>query len=647
MILRGDALAMLQTLPSDSVQCIVTSPPYWALRRYDIPDIVFDGDPACDHEWGVEAVRTRGGAAQNKGLDNGAAYREARDTVAQTQALGSTCSCCGAWRGQLGQEPTPDLFIRHLVEIFREARRVMRADGTCWINMGDCYNQGANGAAGGVDQEARRFGVQPNQRGIANLKPKDLVGIPWMLAFALRADGWYLRSEIVWAKGLSFCPSYAGSVMPESVTDRPTRSHEQVFLLTKSERYFYDYEAVKEQGVYPAGTRAAKGSGTREGNRRGSPKQDGTGSRRTAGFNERYFKPDDDGYATYDGKRNMRTVWAIGVEPFSDWTQTVRQVRVPLDEIDGDTTRIVSPDCPVHVDRAGLVSTASCGERAAGRVTRNGHNGNGRASLLPLDSVPIGRSRVPDSPAQSSDSQDQPCAHAATARSNQTSRTAHAPATTRPCTPSAQSLGRTDGTPMSPANDDSAVRTHESSTAEDSGVGVLATTADETPLHTDGKCSCEYYRTVTDKTSHFATFPPALVDPCLRAGTSQRGACGNCGAPHRRVVEYEPLPDDVKAQFEAARTRTGEDHGRDDGFTTHKPNYTRKRLGETWTPTCGCGRPDVQPCVVLDPFCGSGTVGMVAEAMQLRFIGIDLGYHEMSERRIAAVAPLFAAAEAP
>ena len=478
MILRGDSLSVLKTLPDESVQCIMTSPPYWALRKYDIPDIVFDGDADCEHEWGAPITRSVTPQTNLAALADVHAPRlNPRNAIGQDYAYTSSSSFCqcGAWRGQLGQEPTPELFIRHLVEIFREARRVLRPDGTCWLNMGDCYAADRSGThmpaetiaggVGGLGQDLGPYrgrgvdGVSRRDCTRYGLKHKDLVGIPWMLAFALRADGWYLRAEIIWAKGLSFCPSYAGSVMPESVTDRPTRSHEQVFLLTKAERYYYDHEAVKEQGVYPAGTRAAKGSGTREGNRRGSPKQDGTGNRRTAGFNERYFAPDEDGYATYDGTRNLRTVWAIGVEPFSE--------------------------------------------------------------------------------------------------------------------------------------------------------------------------------------AHFATYPPDLVYPCLRAGTSAKGACAACGAPWKRIVEYEPLPDDIKAQFEAARSQTAEDHGRDDGFTTRRPNYVRKRTGERWEPTCACGVTETVPCTVLDPFAGSGTTGVVAELLRLEFIGIDLGYHEMSEQRIGDIAPLF------
>ena len=463
-ILHGDALSRLKTLPSDSVQCVVTSPPYWALRKYDIPDIVFDGDPTCEHEWGEEVVHHQDGGS------GGASSRQVRNNGSQESKGATVCAVCGAWRGQLGQEPTPQLFIRHLVDIFREVRRVLRPDGTCWLNIGDCY---ANADKGGyqcsrvtAEDSLQRSNLSsdfvgaPIRRPQGGLKNKDLVGIPWMLAFALRDDGWYLRAENIWAKGLSFCPSYAGSVMPESVTDRPTRSHEQVFLLTKNERYFYDHEAVKEKGVYPDGTRAAKGSGTREGNRRAPPKQAGHG-RRHEGFNERCFAPDEDGYATYDGKRNLRTVWAIGVEAFSE--------------------------------------------------------------------------------------------------------------------------------------------------------------------------------------AHFATFAPDLVDPCLRAGTSQEGACASCGAPWERIVEYAPMPAEITAQFEAARQATADDHGREDGFTTRRPNYVRKRLCERWEPTCRCQTTEVVPCVVLDPFAGSGTVGLVTERMGLRFIGIELGasYVAMAERRVGDVVPLF------
>jgi DNA modification methylase len=180
-ILTGDALAMLRTLEDESVNCCVTSPPYWGLRDY-----------------GVE--------------------------------------------GQIGLERTPEEFIAKLVEVFAEVRRVLRKDGTCWVNMGDCYATGACSVAdcpGGGKQGENWKGMNtsPNRMPLPGLKAKDLVGQPWMLAFALRADGWYLRRDIIWHKPNS---------MPESCTDRPPTAHEYVFLLSKSERYYYDEDAIAE-----------------------------------------------------------------------------------------------------------------------------------------------------------------------------------------------------------------------------------------------------------------------------------------------------------------------------------------------------------------------------------------------------------------
>ena len=171
MILAGDCLAQLKTLPDASVQCCVTSPPYWGLRDY-----------------GVE--------------------------------------------GQLGLESTPDAYVQKMVQVFREVRRVLKDDGTCWVNLGDSYSAGSSNPS--PKHSTDNVGMV---RRVGDLAPKNLVGIPWRVAFALQADGWYLRSDIIWAKP---------NPMPESVTDRPTKAHEYLFLLTKSERYFYDAKSIGE-----------------------------------------------------------------------------------------------------------------------------------------------------------------------------------------------------------------------------------------------------------------------------------------------------------------------------------------------------------------------------------------------------------------
>lgn len=224
-LLAGHVLDKLAELPADSVHCVVTSPPYWGLRSYGTEPQVWGGDPGHEHEW----VATRGdvivgncpsrkstlGTNGGHGPLPGDKYESGR---AEAANHGASCTC-GAWLGELGREPAPELYVRHMVDVFRAVRRVLRPDGTLWLNLGDSY---------AADDYAR------------GVKQKDLVGIPWRVAFALRADGWYLRSDIIWHKP---------DAMPESMTDRPTKAHEYVFLLARRSRYFYDSHAIKEPVV--------------------------------------------------------------------------------------------------------------------------------------------------------------------------------------------------------------------------------------------------------------------------------------------------------------------------------------------------------------------------------------------------------------
>lgn len=241
-IIQGNALAVLRDLPAESAHCIVTSPPYWGLRDYGTTGQVWEVDerfpsPVCaaeGHQWG-DAQRTPWAnelPGPNGRVKNTQASRE------RPKETGPFCLHCGAWRGELGAEPSPDLYVAHLVTIFREVRRVLRRDGVCWLNIGDSY---AGGGRGGQSDEKRSANWQPTyvNQGLVpeGLKPKDLCMIPARVALALQADGWWLRAEVVWHKP---------NPMPESVTDRPTRAHEMVYLLAKSERYWYDAAAIRE-----------------------------------------------------------------------------------------------------------------------------------------------------------------------------------------------------------------------------------------------------------------------------------------------------------------------------------------------------------------------------------------------------------------
>jgi DNA modification methylase len=177
MIITGDCLEILPTFEEKSIQCVVTSPPYYGLRDY---------------------------------------------------------GCAG----QIGLESTPEAYVEKLVAVFREVRRVLRDDGTVWLNLGDSYNSpGPNNHNKSSIIGTTKLDGQPSTKSVPGLKPKDLIGIPWRVAFALQADGWYLRQDIIWAKP---------NPMPESVTDRCTKSHEYIFLLTKSARYFMDMDSIRE-----------------------------------------------------------------------------------------------------------------------------------------------------------------------------------------------------------------------------------------------------------------------------------------------------------------------------------------------------------------------------------------------------------------
>lgn len=232
----GDCIESMRSMPDQSVNCCVTSPPYFGLRDYGMKD-------------------------------------------------------------QIGLEQTPEQFIVKLVEVFREVRRVLRDDGTLWVNIGDSY---AGGGGGNYSKSAKQTAHGEHITNVRNrsdwlasagLKAKDLIGIPWMLAFALRADGWYLRQDIIWNKP---------NPMPESVRDRCTKAHEYIFLLSKSDRYYFDSEAIKEPCSEDMQRRAAAG------HTRGQGKIDR--SRNDAAT----VRPK---LITADG-RNRRSVWTVATKPY-------------------------------------------------------------------------------------------------------------------------------------------------------------------------------------------------------------------------------------------------------------------------------------------------------------------------------------------
>lgn len=414
-ILAGDCRQTLPTLPGASVHCCVTSPPYFGLRSY-LPE-----------------------GHADKALE-------------------------------LGSEQTLGQYIANLVAVFREVRRALRADGTLWLNMGDSYNGSGKGGNPGNSPHVKQrtntgsLSVRNSRSNIDSLKPKDLCGVPWRVAFALQADGWWLRSDIVWSKT---------SAMPESVTDRPTRAHEYLFLLAPSPRYFYDAQAIAEPAI-----------------------------------------------------------------------------NAP-DSIQNDFAR----------------STG----KMIGLQMPNGKQPSHRPDRAPTG-IKFGGNKCPGGEAH---------------------------------------------------------RTYSGNEYE------ATATRDKRSVWTIASAGYDG--------AHFATFPPALVEPCVRAGTSAYGVCPACNAPWRRLTTkaFNAQPD-IR---DADKLRRGSGKGLDasNGMAL-MPRGTVTVTDRGWEPTCTCERHDVVPATVLDPFAGSGTTGAVARSLGRRFIGCELNpeYITLAMKRIeASQSPLF------
>jgi DNA modification methylase len=262
---------VLSRMSTGSVHTVVTSPPYWGLRNYGTPPLVFGGRKGCGHKWGDPIKSAGRGSAGSKSTLQGT---QSASEPKKATSRGVFCKECGAWRGDLGLEPSPEMFVEHLVEVFREVHRVLRDDGTMWVNIGDTYAASPDDSSG--------------------IKPKDLVGIPWRLALALQSDGWWLRNSIIWHKA---------NHLPTPIKDRLAASYEFIFLFTKSKRYYFNLDAIRvphtygaydEEGNFaPAQTWNESGEGDRKmdqteghlGPMAGSPRRQGRGLYNSKGKN--------------------------------------------------------------------------------------------------------------------------------------------------------------------------------------------------------------------------------------------------------------------------------------------------------------------------------------------------------------------------
>lgn len=358
-----DACNGLDQLPEGSVHCVCTSPPYWALRNY--------GDKVIS------------------------SFPEITFTL-----FGLLPVTVPAWTGQLGLEPDPMMFTAHIVYIFRKVHRVLRKDGTCWVNLGDSYaaadkkkrtsEQAAKNSTLVGGTLTQQQSIQPSKI-TGFLKPKDLCGIPWMVAFALRDDGWYLRQDIIWSKP---------NPMPESVSDRCTKAHEYIFLLTKSKKYFYDAEAIKKPAKELlnkyAWNRAIDGSindsrkGTGDEIRKAKQKEyknlpDGQANiRKARNYQRGHIKPHQGFNNEWDQMTkeeqtsvgaNKRSVWEIATRPFTDAHFATFPEEIPNQCIKAGCPEYVCAECgtpytPLHSKT--LIPTAKAGKKFI--VDERNHN---------------------------------------------------------------------------------------------------------------------------------------------------------------------------------------------------------------------------------------------------------------------------------
>ena len=556
IIYQGHALdILLKDLEPESIQMICTSPPYWGLRDYGLPPMIWDegeafkymiGKPTkCNHDWDITHHKdTRG--VEGSGLSGRIPYKEGEARLNYSEGF---CQLCGAWRGSLGLEPTPELYIKHIVQIFREVKRVLRKDGTVWLNLGDSYATHASGGKGhkhnfrewdvckkeGIDQP------KPTAKSIG-LKEKDLCGIPWRVALALQADGWWLRQDIIWSKP---------NPMPESVTDRCTKSHEYVFLLTKSGTN--QYWTHRDH------------SGTRE-----KPKADW-----------RWVNQID--------KTEVAT-------PPDDWK-----------------VKIICPECnsvgiaDVDISYVFMGKLVDCHQSEKCPVC----DGKKKVQKWKRINLWRGHDYFFDNEAIK----------------EETTGNAHPRGTG--VNPKAKwktpdgwdtSKGKGDHGSFHKNGREKGYRGYKYKVKQNESFSAAV----KDLVSTRNKRTIWQIATQPMPEAHFATFPEALVIPCILAGTSEKGCCPECGAPWERVVEKRvPEMRDAKSRYPGEHS-----------IATRKYKHNNsgpESITIGWKPTCGCFKPfpkypmpDPVPCTVLDLFFGSGTVGIVAHKHGRNFIGIEL-----------------------
>lgn len=634
-IRTGHVIEVLAGLEPKSVQVVCTSPPFWALRRYGTEPQVWDAAPGCEHAWGDEITKhLRGKAGEHAMCGNTVKM------VAPRQAeQGQFCQRCGCWRGELGSEPTPELFLAHLLTVFDAVWRVLRDDGTLWVNLGDTY--AANRTYQVPDGKWVDVGNDKAMQVPAGLKEKDLCGIPWRFMLAMQERGWYCRSVIVWAKT---------SAMPESVRDRPTSAWEPVFLFAKSARYFYDAESVRQPVAESSIARARQN---------GWHPVHNTDRQRNYPGAAQTLAPDPERMAP-DGGANLRNVWLLGPEPLREEhyaafpTELVRRCLRAGTSAYGACARCGAAWARVinlansynHTDGQPLPVPEVRSEVIAGGV----RVGSSEAGWPPA-SVP-GMRQAP--PTRGMEEQAGTGAPSPRSLSQREPREGQGGETALPAIGTGETKGESvvEAVHRDTTRPRGEARERASEPDHRQGEAIVA----DTLLPSESKASGGGGHIHSAGLGGDPSEPEAqvfLLPEALHreASSDHRSRNPNhqgreaCTGQHRGGVSAVQQP---QAQPNGAAGLTPKGAAREEqGLRTpermgHGPGWRKQQSvsrpvsGGEWRPTCTCG-PDagVRPCRILDPFVGSGTSLLVAEELGLDGIGIDLNpqYVKMATRR--------------
>ena len=298
-IYLGNTLDVLKTFPDESINCCVTSPPYWALRDYGTDGVIWDGDPECKHEWEEIDVLRKATPGDKPSANSKVAIHRTNNENRPGKPT-NFCNKCGAWKGQLGLEPDFNLYIKHLCDIFDEVKRVLRKDGTCWVNLGDTYggnnSRGSNGGRAGFGNE--REGI------FSRFESKNLCNIPARFSIEMQNRGWILRNKIIW---------YKPKCMPSSVTDRFTVDFEEIFFFVKNKKYWFEQqtEEMSEATI----KRVFANDNLEKRKDFGKVSQQAISNEKAKEWNEKIRKEIENG-GNPKG-RNKRTVWKISTTGYS------------------------------------------------------------------------------------------------------------------------------------------------------------------------------------------------------------------------------------------------------------------------------------------------------------------------------------------